>query len=547
MLSGRDQVPIVATKGISGKDAATTRALKQTVGQAQAAVRHCRSLIFAEHAQCHGRRLPGFSHGQQLPVIAVQEALHFIDLGHDFTADRLGIRIVSGCPGDCTHPSRRIVTKCIHHALQCADATTGNGANKHLWKGYAIQRRGIDDIARTIAFEAVGNLVHTVFRYKNVLHHHILATRGLEAKHIPGMDDLIVFPGHQASQNPMQRNTAIFQDTYVGTREGERSKAIYAQSDFNLDQWVDGLKLIAGVRYTEDTIIRKNRDLLADGSCTADFADAYCVTKDDGKFRAFTGVLGVDYQLTADTLIYLTSRRGFRSGGFNITGALPNEQSYDPEYVIDLEAGIKSTLALGGAQLRWDAALYQQRYTDIQLPRFYADAHGRPVPVIENTGKARITGFELQSDLRLTSNLSLGMHFSWIDYDFTHLSSGVEKPIVTNIPKYKYGLNANYYLPVDPAHGEIRLSANWNWQDDSYISATDDPYALQKSYGLLNLDATWSRIAGQPVDVSLFMTNVNNKNYAIGGLPMSNLLGTSTLTYGEPRMWGVRIQYHFDP
>lgn len=346
---------------------------------------------------------------------------------------------------------------------------------------------------------------------------------------------------------PMQRNTAIFQDTYVGTREGERSKAIYAQSDFNLDQWVDGLKLIAGVRYTEDTIIRKNRDLLADGSCTADFADAYCVTKDDGKFRAFTGVLGVDYQLTADTLIYLTSRRGFRSGGFNITGALPNEQSYDPEYVIDLEAGIKSTLALGGAQLRWDAALYQQRYTDIQLPRFYADAHGRPVPVIENTGKARITGFELQSDLRLTSNLSLGMHFSWIDYDFTHLSSGVEKPIVTNIPKYKYGLNANYYLPVDPAHGEIRLSANWNWQDDSYISATDDPYALQKSYGLLNLDATWSRIAGQPVDVSLFMTNVNNKNYAIGGLPMSNLLGTSTLTYGEPRMWGVRIQYHFDP
>jgi|SRR5690625_1442791 len=344
---------------------------------------------------------------------------------------------------------------------------------------------------------------------------------------------------------PMQRNTALGNDTYVGTREGERSRALYAQSDVDLGQWVEGLKLIMGMRHTRDTIIRKNRDLQGNGNCTAAFADANCVAQGRSKFSATTGVLGLDYQLTDDTLVYLASRRGFRAGGFNITGALPDEQSYDPEYVTDVEAGIKSNTALGSSLLRWDAAVYQQRYTDIQLPRFYADPQGRPIPVIENTGKARIRGLELQSDLRLTARLDLGLHFSWLDYSFRRLSSGVEKPIVTNIPRYKYGLNASYALPIDPAWGELRLSANWNWQDDSYISATEDPYARQRRYGLLHIDVSWESIGGQPVDVSLFMNNAGNRKYAIGGLPMSDILGSSTLTYGEPRMWGARLRYHF--
>src|SRR5690606_32958996 len=136
--------------------------------------------------------------------------------------------------------------------------------------------------------------------------------------------------------------------------------------------------------------------------------------------------------------------------GFNITGALPHEQTYDPEYVVDIEAGIKSSVALGSTILRWDAALYRQNYTDIQLPKFSQDKNGGPISVIQNTGKARITGIELQGTMRLTANFALGAHFSWLDYDFTRLSDGVAEPVVTNIPKYKYGLSADYYLPLDP-------------------------------------------------------------------------------------------------
>lgn len=347
------------------------------------------------------------------------------------------------------------------------------------------------------------------------------------------------------SHYALHRNIVFGGTKFTGTRQAERSKAIYAQGDFHLDAWLPGLKLILGARYTEDTIVRKSVDREPDGSCSSPFANTACVSAGDGRFDAATGVVGLDYQVSPETLLYITSRRGFRSGGFNITGALPHEQTYDPEYVVDIEAGIKSSVALGSTILRWDAALYRQNYTDIQLPKFSQDKNGGPISVIQNTGKARITGIELQGTMRLTANFALGAHFSWLDYDFTRLSDGVAEPVVTNIPKYKYGLSADYYLPLDPAYGEVRLSLNWNWQDDSYISAVEDPVAVQKSYGLLGFDATWQGVAGQPVDLSLFMTNASDRDYAVGGLPLSDSLGTSTLTYGEPRMWGMRIQYHF--
>lgn len=356
---------------------------------------------------------------------------------------------------------------------------------------------------------------------------------------------LFLLESPSADEWNAHRNTVFGGTQFRGTLQSNRSRAVFGQSTIHLDDWTEGLSLIVGARYTKDYISRRERAFTPERACSSPFANPQCIVEGRDDFDAVTGTLGLDYQMTDDTLLYLAMRRGYRSGGFNVGGALPSETEYDPEYVTDLEAGVKTTLQLGDATLRLDGALYRQRYTDQQLAKFSVDVDSSPLSVIQNAGRSEITGLELQGELQVTGNLILSGHFSWIDYEFRRLDEGVAEPIVTNIPKFKYGVGANFYLPLDPSYGDMRLSLNWNWQDDVYIAAIEDPLSLQDSYGLLSVSAGWERILGSRLDASLFVTNATDKDYTVGGLPFTAGLGTATLTWGAPRMWGGRLKYNF--
>ena len=70
------------------------------------------------------------------------------------------------------------------------------------------------------------------------------------------------------------------------------------------------------------------------------------------------------------------------------------------------------------------------------------------------------------------------------------------------------------------------------------------PQAIQGPYGLLTLGANWDRIAGTPFDLTFFMTNALDKEYIANTVAIRSL-GFTSHTYGEPRMWGVRLRYRF--
>lgn len=120
-------------------------------------------------------------------------------------------------------------------------------------------------------------------------------------------------------------------------------------------------------------------------------------------------------------------------------------------------------------------------------------------------------------------------------------------------PKNKLTLAANYTLPLDESIGRITVGANYIYtgkQVTNYGDRNSDDPTIQKlgtipSFNLVNLDATWSSIGGQPVDVALFATNVTNEKYYtfIAGLGVST--GFETAQLGQPRMYGVRIKHRF--
>src|SRR5205823_235587 len=100
------------------------------------------------------------------------------------------------------------------------------------------------------------------------------------------------------------------------------SYAVFAQGTYKLP-WVEGLTLTAGVRETRDKreYVARNRN--PDGTCRIPVSDANptvtrspCELPLSKTFNQPTYTLSLDYRLNPGLLVYVTNRRGYRTGGF---------------------------------------------------------------------------------------------------------------------------------------------------------------------------------------------------------------------------------------
>ncbi len=116
----------------------------------------------------------------------------------------------------------------------------------------------------------------------------------------------------------------------------------------------------------------------------------------------------------------------------------------------------------------------------------------------------------------------------------SHLTGvGFELPYT---PRHKLSIDASYRLPIDESMGEITLGTTFNYTSRQFYQGASSAGALAflgpspqsevyniRAYSLWNLNASWNRIMGSPVDLSFFMTNVANKHYDLA----RNLQATS--------------------
>ena len=74
--------------------------------------------------------------------------------------------------------------------------------------------------------------------------------------------------------------------------------------------------------------------------------------------------------------------------------------------------------------------------------------------------------------------------------------------------------------------------------------ADNNPLLEQEPYSLLNLRLTFAPDDG-PWSLAVFATNVTDKLYISNGLSQFDTLGTTDVTYGRPREWGVMASWAF--
>jgi iron complex outermembrane recepter protein len=332
-----------------------------------------------------------------------------------------------------------------------------------------------------------------------------------------------------AGTPPDVTNSNVYRRLIIDTH------ALFLQGTYDLSSFINGLKFTAGVRNTWDHRIDATT---MNGVITS--------VPSDSKAPTWTGAL--DYQVTPDTAVYLTSRRGYRGGGTvsNTVGTSNVNFPFNPEYVTDYEVGVKSDWKVADVPIRTNGDLYYQDYSGIQVNQLvpYPGGPGGNVNITTNAGAARLWGAEFEALALLTKNFEVGANFSYLSFKYTKFGPGVDGAALiagetaNRIPR-EYGVNARYYLPVPEALGKISLLTNWHWQArfGDFLGTHQIP-----AYGLLNFSLNWNQINQSPLDAQVFVSNALNKTYISGGIGFN---GFAESTYGDPRLYGIRLTYRF--
>jgi iron complex outermembrane recepter protein len=273
-----------------------------------------------------------------------------------------------------------------------------------------------------------------------------------------------------------------------------------------------------------------------------------------------TGKVALSWNLDDNNLLYGFVARGYKPGGFN-----SETSEFEPETVLNYEAGWKSTF-LGG-RMRGQLAAFYNDYSDFQFD-VLEPLTGQGG--IRNVSSGTIKGLEAQLEARVgmfgfdagaayvDSNLggltfvnerllppgNLGPQCSagvpsspplCFDYQpFAITTSG--GPNLYS-PKWTYNVGAELNLPVG-ADATLRPRLNYSYVGERFAYLAYSPVSDRiEDFGLLSALLTLQK---DRWFVEAYSTNVTNRTYVSGQAAASR-----NEFYGAPRQYGVRVGAEF--
>jgi iron complex outermembrane receptor protein len=268
---------------------------------------------------------------------------------------------------------------------------------------------------------------------------------------------------------------------------------------------------------------------------------------DKPTFRA-----SVDHNLTADALVYVSFNRGFDSGYFNqvSTGGFTAAKNpvVEPETIDAYEIGLKSEWF--NHQLRVNAAGFLYNYKNLQQQVYEGAAL-----VTVNAAAARITGVDLDAEVRPINDLTLAMSMEYLHAIYTSYDNAPSYSLAPNGAMLEAPGNASgKYIPNAPP-----FSANFRVSYDlhtaigvvdstvavaymSYWYADPSNFYQEPSHSLINASETWTSLDGRN-HVTLWGKNLGNTFYDLG-VSMLAPVGPDG-NPGAPRTFGISIGHHF--
>lgn len=261
------------------------------------------------------------------------------------------------------------------------------------------------------------------------------------------------------------------------------------------------------------------------------------VIEDSFKKTNLSPTVNIQYDLSADTMLYASYSEGYKTAGFDARGindATPDHNpwnvseskmngenfQFDQENADSIEVGAKMTLLDGLAEL--NTAIYQTDYSDMQVSVFDSGIGFN----VFNAAEATVRGVEMDGRVLLTDNLTLNFgiaytDFEWGKYDKATCSgigivdiqaSGhcdVSGRETLHTPEWTVNYTLEHFTEIGNSL-ELTSTFDANFKDDHYVA--DDLDARSKQGGatiynariaLGSMEDTW--------EVALVAKNLTDK------------------------------------
>ena len=256
-------------------------------------------------------------------------------------------------------------------------------------------------------------------------------------------------------------------------------------------------------------------------------------TTGKSSYGAFSPKLGIQFQPTAEQLMYLSFSRGFRSGGLTSISSDPSQvplSAYNPEFSNMFEAGIKGKDK--NNQFRYAIAFFYNKVMDIQTPLLVLpDA----VTIIQNAGEMNAWGLEGEMEIKLAKGLSLQYSGGLTSAKYAVLgvvSNGAQVDLSGNKQVFTPSTTnyfATQYQTSIAAH-ELMFRLEYNHIGKQFFDLANT--IEQKAYGLVNFR---SSIRTNHFDISVWGRNLMGKKY----INYAYDFGAAHL--GNPSMIGIGL------
>jgi iron complex outermembrane receptor protein len=295
--------------------------------------------------------------------------------------------------------------------------------------------------------------------------------------------------------------------------------AVFADGKYHISE---DLRLLFGARYTNDEVSFSHNRRSNDQYSRTGVGVRGFDTDFDGKTDEtdLSGKLGVQYDLSDNSMAYFTLSQGYKGPAFNVfyNMAPVDTLPIGPETSDSYELGYK----YASRDLVFNAAIFRTNIDGFQANN-PEELDGVFITRLTNAGSVTTEGVELDFIWQVSDQFSLFGGLSTVDAVVDEFrcpvglancdgNSGADLPFS---PDLKYSLSGEYFWEYDSM--DVILNASYVYTDEIFSGAPgttpdSNPEGLLPDYGILNASLAFS-FNDDDMRISLIAKNLTDESF----------------------------------
>jgi iron complex outermembrane recepter protein len=284
-----------------------------------------------------------------------------------------------------------------------------------------------------------------------------------------------------------------------------------------------------------------------------------------GDWDGVSGTVGLQWQPTSDTNVYLRYARGYKAGGFIASANMAPGVYADPEYLNSYELGWKQTV---GGRLQLNTALFFYDYTDFQAPLSVQLPGGNFFATQFLNLDAESKGVEVEAMWSPVDPLRLFVNASYLDTEITrgccfqdttdptgvapgakvvNPANGAQTLVgnsLPNAPELKYTVGANYTWNWTP--GSLTFGGTYSFTDDLQSNVFSNPVARADSNEIADFRILWNDAQNRYTIIGFVKNAFDEEGYIRSSGSSPTAVGSRrNVGLILPKTYGAEVQFRF--